>query len=297
MATFNLSWTPAGGGNSTGQEVWSRPVGGAFVKQTTLSNAADSYALTLSDNTAHEFKVVNLCSAGGPTDSALVANANVTCVGTVTTSDVTTTSLTISFPHLKGHVNKYTASLKSGATVVSSQTQSNVASSVDTLTFNFTSLTAGQSYDLEIIAAIGTSYTKTCQKGTVSTSNATCNAPTGVSATISEPPAGPTVTITATSTDNNTSEETTATWTYHLSEAAPAGGLIVYAQQVQKNGATVVSDEARQVTIPAGQTSYTENEAYAFYPSMGEAKRTLTSNGAYVIGSPASATVLVGRLA
>jgi fructose-1,6-bisphosphatase/sedoheptulose 1,7-bisphosphatase-like protein len=183
MATFNLTWTPAGGATSTGQEVWSRPVGGTYVRETTLSNAANSHSLTLSDNQVYDFKIVNLCSAGGSTETTPVSNAVVTCVGGITTSNVTESSFSVSFAHLKASVDRYTAVLRSGATLVDQKQQTGVLASVDTITFNFTGLTPGQSYDLEVSAGIGTSYNKTCAKGTVATSVGTCYTPTNLVAT------------------------------------------------------------------------------------------------------------------
>ena len=76
-----LNWTAAGGANSTGQEVH-RSLRGANSYSSIASLGAS--ATTYTDTTAladveYDFKIVNICTTGGPTDSGRVNVISITC--------------------------------------------------------------------------------------------------------------------------------------------------------------------------------------------------------------------------
>lgn len=82
-----LNWTAAGGANSTGQQVL-RTLYGANSYSTLATLGAS--AITYTDTTAvvdtvYEYKIVNICDVGGPTEGGRVNIVDITCV-TVTTS-------------------------------------------------------------------------------------------------------------------------------------------------------------------------------------------------------------------
>lgn len=80
MATINLSWTPAGGANSTGQKVQRRSGGAAFADIASLSVSASTYSDTTAvDNVLYTYQIINLCVYGGPTDSADVSKGVPVC--------------------------------------------------------------------------------------------------------------------------------------------------------------------------------------------------------------------------
>jgi hypothetical protein len=82
-----LNWTAAGGANSTGQQVL-RTLYGANSYSTiaTLSASAQTYTDTTAVvDTVYEYKILNICETGGPTEGGRVNIVDITCV-TVTTN-------------------------------------------------------------------------------------------------------------------------------------------------------------------------------------------------------------------
>ena len=82
-----LNWTAAGGANSTGQQV-QRSLFGANSYSTiaTLGASAATYTDTTAVvDTVYEYKIVNICEVGGPTEGGRVNIVDITCV-TVTTN-------------------------------------------------------------------------------------------------------------------------------------------------------------------------------------------------------------------
>ena len=81
-----LNWTAAGGSNSTGQQVL-RTLYGANSYSTiaTLSASAATYTDTTAVvDTVYEYKIVNICEVGGPTEGGRVNIVDITCVALTT---------------------------------------------------------------------------------------------------------------------------------------------------------------------------------------------------------------------
>lgn len=81
-----LNWTAAGGANSTGQQVL-RSVYQAnnFSTLATLSASAVTYTDTTAVvDTVYEYKIVNICEVGGPTEGGRVNIVEITCVSVTT---------------------------------------------------------------------------------------------------------------------------------------------------------------------------------------------------------------------
>jgi len=77
-----LNWTAAGGANSTGQQVQRSPFGaGSWSTLATVGPSTNSYT----DNSAivdtvYDYRIVNICSVGGPTASGTDDIVEITCV-------------------------------------------------------------------------------------------------------------------------------------------------------------------------------------------------------------------------
>ena len=82
-----LNWTAAGGANSTGQQVLRTLYGAnSYSTLATLSASATTYTDTTAVvDTVYEYKIVNICEVGGPTEGGRVNIVEITCV-TVTTN-------------------------------------------------------------------------------------------------------------------------------------------------------------------------------------------------------------------
>lgn len=185
MASVTLNWTPAGG-SSTGQRIEYRikSVGGSWTTAATLSSTANTTTISsLADNTVYEFRVVNLCS-GGNIASMNVEGVKQTCVSP--SYSVTATSSTITFPHLGGEVDKYTIKLYSSSmTLITSVDKTGPFTVGSTVSHTFSGLTAGVSYTIMITPFVGTYSLADCASFDFVTTAPTCNAPTGVTATLS----------------------------------------------------------------------------------------------------------------
>lgn len=69
MATINLSWTPAGGPTSISQTVQRKQASSTTWNDlaTGLAPTASTYSdTTAAENTLYDYRIVNVCSAGGP---------------------------------------------------------------------------------------------------------------------------------------------------------------------------------------------------------------------------------------
>jgi len=77
-----LNWTPAGGSNSTGQEVQRSPAGaGTYTTLATLGPTINTYTDTTAVvDTVYDYQIVNICAVGGPTSSGTSDIVDISCV-------------------------------------------------------------------------------------------------------------------------------------------------------------------------------------------------------------------------
>jgi len=178
MATINLSWTPANDSNSTGQRVQRKSGAGAFADiGSLLSPSASTYSDTTAvDNVLYTYQIVNLCTVGGPEDSADVQAGKAVCpeIGeTVNGNDVS-----LSFPTLSDNL------VYSGNIVIDNAIGSYSSGNAQTgqvLTFTGEYNTT---YNYTFSVAVGTNIAS-CSGSVVTGPPPSCPAPTGLSAVVS----------------------------------------------------------------------------------------------------------------
>lgn len=180
MSSFDLSWTPAGGLNSTGQQVqYKVSSSSTWLVATTLSASANFYTVeSLLENTIYDFRVVNMCSFGGPTPGSAFQTIDFVCPDDVTITP-TFNSVSFSFSHVGGNVTEYRVDLlnAAGSSVIAFKT---ITSPGSTVTDSFTGLSNETNYKLRIIPKAG-SYTESCALEAFATSALpVCNLPSGL---------------------------------------------------------------------------------------------------------------------
>jgi hypothetical protein len=184
MSSFLLNWTPAGGLNSTGQEVrYKLSTTSTWTTAATVGATTDEYTVAdLLDNTIYDFQIVNLCSFGGPTTGTTFQTVNLTCP-TVTTTP-TYNTVAYSFPNLGASITEYRVDLlnAAGSTVLAFK---NIAASGSTISDNFVGLSASTNYQLRVTVKTGT-FSKQCALVPFATTALpSCSAPSGLTVTVS----------------------------------------------------------------------------------------------------------------
>jgi hypothetical protein len=76
-----LNWTAAGGANSTGQRVERSPYGtNSYSTIATLNATATTYTDTTAIiDTVYDYRIVNICEVGGPTNGGRATIVDITC--------------------------------------------------------------------------------------------------------------------------------------------------------------------------------------------------------------------------
>lgn len=184
MASFTLNWTPAGGLNSTGQQVqYKESTSSTWITAATLGASANTYTISsLLDNMIYDFHIVNLCTFGGPISGATFQTVNLTCPSVLITP--TYNSASFSFTHLGGSVNEYHIDLldNAGTTILAFKNIVPVSSSVSD---TFMGLNSATNYRIRVTVKAQT-YSKVCATVPFTTDPfPTCNAPTSLAVTIS----------------------------------------------------------------------------------------------------------------
>jgi hypothetical protein len=184
MSSFILNWTPAGGLNSTGQQVqYKQSTSSTWITAATLSASANTYTITsLLDNVIYDFQIVNLCTFGGPTSGASFQTISLTCPTVSTTP--TYNSVSFNFPNLGGSITEYRVDLMDapGTSILAFKT---ITASGTTISDTFLGLSYSTNYQLRVTVKANT-YTKQCPLVPFTTDNLpTCDAPTSLSVTIS----------------------------------------------------------------------------------------------------------------
>lgn len=183
MSSFLLNWTPAGGLNSTGQQVqYKQSSSSTWITATTLGASVSTYTANgLLDNVIYDFQILNLCTFGGPSSGTAFQTINLTCP----TPQIifTFNSVNFSFPHLGGSVNEYRVDLldAAGSTVIAFK---NIVAITGTIADSFMGLDASTNYRLRVTVKAET-YSKQCPQVPFATDALpTCDSPTSLTATI-----------------------------------------------------------------------------------------------------------------
>lgn len=185
MTSFDLNWTPAGGLNSTGQQVqYKAAVSSTWIVATTLNASADSYTISdLNDNTIYDFRIVNMCSYGGPTPGSSFQTINFVCPTIIVTP--TYNSVSFSFTHLGGSVTQYRVDLLNGAGT-STIAFKTISSPSGTVADSFTGLSTETNYQLRLTPKAGT-FSEQCPLEPFTTAPyPTCNIPADLTVEINE---------------------------------------------------------------------------------------------------------------
>jgi hypothetical protein len=185
MSAFDLSWTPAGGLNSTAQQVqYKLSSSSTWLVAGTLSASANSYTVDdLDENTIYDFRIINMCSYGGPTPGAPFQTIDFVCPEVTITT--TYNSVSFSFAHVGGSVTEYRVDLlnAAGSSIIAFK---NITSPGSTVANSFTGLSNETNYKLRITLKTGT-YTEQCPLISFTTAPfPTCEMPSGLTAVISE---------------------------------------------------------------------------------------------------------------
>lgn len=178
-----LNWTPGAG--ATSQDVqYKLSTSGTWTTHSTVAGSVNTTTISgLSDNLIYDFRVVTNCAGGTPAPSNQSQQINIICPSV--TTGVTDTTCSYSFSHIGGSVSAYTVELLNAAGTTVLQTQTPPLTS--TVSGNFTGLTPSTNYNVRVTVTAG-SFSKQCPLIAVTTtSTPSCNAPTGVTATLEEP--------------------------------------------------------------------------------------------------------------
>lgn len=187
MAQVQLNWSLAAvGAPSTGQQVQYRLKGDTdWTTAATVAASVTTYTVTpLLDNELYEFRIVNVCSIGGPTPSGVIEKIKISCPAV--TVGKTYERVTYSFASLDADIVDYLVILRNAADTA--DIASIVKVNGGTVSGEFTGLSASTAYKVRVVPRTASSaYTKTdCAAIDVTTDAApACNAPTGVSAVMS----------------------------------------------------------------------------------------------------------------
>lgn len=186
MATINLAWTPAGGPTSTGQEIQRKlNAASTWTTLTTVGVAINTYAdTTAANNTLYNYRIVNICSAGGPAPSATVNADAILCPAITVTNPQTgaANTLVASIAATSGDVSFASVQLFDAAGTVPVSAVISLSGQAAT-SYTFTALSYSTSYTVKFTLTDGT-VSKVCtQTGAVGVAPA-CGAPTSLTATV-----------------------------------------------------------------------------------------------------------------
>ena len=180
-----LNWTAAGGANSTGQQVQRSAFGaGSWSTLATLNATATTYT----DNTAivdvvYDYRIVNICSVGGPTASGTDDIVEITCVSL--NAEASGLIIAGSYGEIFNETQWFRFDIldEGGTTVIQSGT---VPSGQDPGDYSFTD--AGIDYNTNyIVRATLTApngATKKCDVSVSTGAAPTCDAPTNLSVSL-----------------------------------------------------------------------------------------------------------------
>jgi hypothetical protein len=179
MASFDLSWVPAGSLISVSQQVqYKEAASSTWLVAATLSASTEVYIVDgLTDNTIYDFRIVTDCAFGGPTPSAPFQIIDFVCPEVTITP--TFELMGFSFVHLGGSITEYQVDLldDTGEEVLDTKIFSSPSG---TIVDSFTGLDPDTSYGLGITLTAGV-YLEQCPVETFSTAAVpSCMVPSNV---------------------------------------------------------------------------------------------------------------------
>lgn len=188
MATIILTWTPTNNATSTGQQV-QRKVAGTTTWTTlaTVGAAIATYTdTTAANNVLYDYRIVNVCSVGGPTGSGVIQQDAILCPTITVTNPQTgaANTLVVSYPTLTGAISYDSIQLFASNGTTSLQGPFDISGSGQGAgTYTFTSLAYTTSYVVKIGVTDGV-FIKLCSvNGSVGSAPA-CGAPLNLVATL-----------------------------------------------------------------------------------------------------------------
>jgi hypothetical protein len=180
-----LNWTAAGGANSTGQRVERSAYGAnSYSTLATLSASATTYTdATALIDTVYDYRIVNICEVGGPTNGGRVAIVDITCPTVV----ANVSGLIISGEYGDTANESEYQSLKLLNTEEDElQTLTVTGDAAGTYTFTDAGIDYNTAYIVRAIIVAPNGTTKNCDTS-VSTGNApACDAPTGLTVQVAQ---------------------------------------------------------------------------------------------------------------
>lgn len=186
MAQCVLTWTPGAGTNSLNQLIqYKLDTGTTWIDFNTVGPTVATATITgILDNRIYDFRIIDNCSAGGPTASQIIKGVKLLCP--TITPTVGYDTLQYSFTHGGGDISKHVVELLNASNaIVASKPHTNASGTISDI---FTGLTPDTDYSVRVVVFAGASneYSKTCTATTFKTTPApTCNVPTAVVATLS----------------------------------------------------------------------------------------------------------------
>ena len=174
-----LNWTAAGGANSTGQKVQRSAYGAnSYSDLATLSATATTYTDTTAVvDTVYDYRIVNICEVGGPTNGGRATIVDITCP-TVT---ATVAGLIISGEYTDALNESQFQSinlLDSEETVL--QTIGLSGNQPDTYAFTDAGVTYSANYIVRLVLVAPDGTTKDCDTSVSTGAAPSCDAPTGL---------------------------------------------------------------------------------------------------------------------
>ena len=180
-----LNWTAAGGANSTGQRVERSAYGAnSYSTLATLSASATNYTdATALIDTVYDYRIVNICEVGGPTNGGRVNIVDITCP--IVTANVSGLIITGEYGDTANESDYQSVQLLNTAEDVL-QTLTVTGNQPGTYTFTDAGVDYNTTYIVRVVIVAPNGTTKDCDTS-VSTGNApACDAPTGLTVQVAQ---------------------------------------------------------------------------------------------------------------
>ena len=178
-----LNWTAAGGANSTGQRVERSAFGAnSYSTLATLSASATTYTDTTAlIDTVYDYRIVNICEVGGPTNGGRVAIVDITCPTVVATAS----GLIISGEYgATANESEYQSLQLLNTNEDVLQTLAVTGAAAGTYTFTDAGVDYSTAYIVRAVIVAPNGTTKDCDTSVSTGTAPACDAPTGLTVTV-----------------------------------------------------------------------------------------------------------------